>query len=79
MSVSSNREFIYKRCFQILARMNESSQDKWRNSADETTSELEELVSRIKNVDVEAEVDRAVKCYEECVKRVDSIIADLKY
>ncbi|EGT39017.1 hypothetical protein CAEBREN_03457 [Caenorhabditis brenneri] len=62
----------------ILARMNESSQDKWRESANVTTSELEELVKKIKNDELEAEIDRAVKCYEECVKRVDSIIADLK-
>ncbi|UMM10823.1 hypothetical protein L5515_000419 [Caenorhabditis briggsae] len=62
----------------ILARMNETSQDKWRQAADSTTSELEELVKRIKNDDLEEEIDRAVKCYEECVARVDSIIADLK-
>lgn len=62
----------------ILARMNESSQDKWREAADSTTGELDELVKTIKNDDLNTEIDRAVKCYEDCVKRVDSIIADLK-
>lgn len=59
--------------------MNESSQDKWREAADSTTGELDELVKTIKNDDLNTEIDRAVKCYEDCVKRVDSIIADLKW
>ncbi|CAI2322616.1 unnamed protein product [Caenorhabditis sp. 36 PRJEB53466] len=62
----------------ILARMNESSKDTWSRPAEATTCDLEELVSRIRNVDEETEVDRAVKCYEECVRRVDSMIAELK-
>ncbi|CAI5440350.1 unnamed protein product [Caenorhabditis angaria] len=62
----------------ILGRLNESSKQKWESTASSTSSELENLVSTIKSTEIEAEIDRAVKKYEECVKKVDSIIADLK-
>ncbi|CAB3410648.1 unnamed protein product [Caenorhabditis bovis] len=62
----------------ILARMNEASQEKWRATADGTTRDLENLIASIRQTDMQSEIDKAVEAYEECVKRVDMIIADLK-
>ncbi|CAI2349946.1 unnamed protein product [Caenorhabditis sp. 36 PRJEB53466] len=62
----------------ILGRLTEASQNKWRQSADGTTRDLEALVVKIKNGESVGEVEQAGKVYEQCVKRVDSMIADLK-
>lgn len=61
----------------ILSRLNESSRNKWENSAKAIIQELEKLVWHIKLAE-KYQVGKAESAYEIYVTRVDSIILDLK-
>ncbi|CCD73149.2 Myosin motor domain-containing protein [Caenorhabditis elegans] len=63
----------------ILFRLNEHSRAKYTSSAHSTIRDLEKLVSHIKlTTSANDHFEKAENAYEHYVKRVDSMIADLK-
>ena len=63
--------------FQILSHLNETSRAKWTSSAHSTIKDLEKLVAHIKVSSVD-QIEKAENAYEHYVKRVDSMISDLR-
>ncbi|PIC37695.1 hypothetical protein B9Z55_016234 [Caenorhabditis nigoni] len=61
----------------ILSHLNENSRAKWTSSAHLTIKDLEKLVSHVKLASVD-QIEKAENAYEHYVKRVDSMILDLR-
>lgn len=61
----------------ILTRLNESSQSKWASSVQSTILDLQKLIKHMKIAKPD-QSKKAKSAYEHYVKRVDSIILDLR-
>lgn len=63
----------------VVRQLQPSSQEKWSETVQDTTKSLESLVSNVRRgSEFDFEVDRAMACYQQCVKRVDHTISELK-
>lgn len=61
----------------ILSHLNATSRSKWTSSAHSTIKDLEKLVAHIKLSPVD-QIEKAENAYEHYVKRVDTMIQDLR-